>query len=101
MTEKRFTLCEVDLYEYGVPLNEIMDDGVPISQEKVIDLLNELNDEIRELKKFKECVFEVLDDEIKRNDAAIEWGENQGAGTGAMSFHNEMLKRLKKKLVMK
>lgn len=51
MTEKRFTLCEVDLYEYGVPLNEIMDNGVPISQGKVIDLLNKLNEENEVLKK--------------------------------------------------
>ena len=50
MTGKRFEICDVDLYEYGMPLNEILDNGVPLSQNQVCRLLNELYEENEQLK---------------------------------------------------
>lgn len=50
MTAKRFEICDVDLYEYGMPLNEIMDNSVPLSQNQVCELLNELHEENMMLK---------------------------------------------------
>ena len=51
MTVKRFELCEINCFDYGVEaFNEIMDNGVPLSQKQVCEFLNELHEENQLLK---------------------------------------------------
>lgn len=66
--------------------------------DEIVDLLNSFNEENKHLKQFKEKVFSLLDKEITENEEAIEWGEKQGVGVGAMGFHTSMLKILRKEL---
>ena len=47
---------------------------------------------------FKENVFNSIDKKIKRGEQAIEWGESTEADVGAIGFHIELLKQLKKEL---
>ena len=57
-----------------------------------------LEEENEQLKQFKEKVFTWIDKEIARNEEAIEWGKETGADSGSMGFYNHMLNRLKKEL---
>ena len=41
--------------------------------DRIVDLLNELNDENEELKQFKEKIFTSIEKEIARNEKTIEW----------------------------
>ena len=66
--------------------------------DRIVDLLNCLNDENEELKQFKEKVFTWIDKEIARNEEAIKWGKETGADSGSMGFYNDMLKMLQKEL---
>ena len=51
MTDKQFELCEINCFDYGVEVfNEIMDNGVPLSQKQVCELLNGLSEENTMLK---------------------------------------------------
>jgi len=43
-------------------------------------------------------VIDLIDTQIKNGEEAIEWGKNMNADYGAMGFHIEMLKKLKKEL---
>lgn len=54
MTEnKRFTLKEIDNFNYGIKVTDvIMDDGIELPQSTVCDLLNDLSTENDELKDF-------------------------------------------------
>lgn len=60
--------------------------------------VNSLFEENEKLKQFKDKTFDLLDKEIAKNEEAIEWGEKQGVGVGAMGFHTNMLKILRKEL---
>lgn len=73
MNEKRFELCEINCFEYGMEVfNEIMDNGVPLSQKQVCELLNELHEEVMDLggenTKFKLIVSEIIEDMQKYVD---------------------------------
>ena len=99
MTEKRFTLkaydgITCDVFDNGIEIANIHRDDA----KGLCDLLNGLNEENIELLNFKNKVFNSLDEKIKNGEEAIEWGKSIGADAGAMGFHIEMLKRLKKEL---
>ena len=72
--------------------------GDCLDEKEIVNRLNGLYEENKELKQFKEKVFTLIDKEIARNEEAIEWGKETGADSGAMGFYNHMLKRLKKEL---
>ena len=89
--------------------------------EKVIDFLQGQSNRIKDLEKREEqllseiedfqellaknddvChkrVIDLIDEKIKKGEEAIEWGESTGVNVGAMGFHVEMLKLLKKELL--
>lgn len=116
MTEKRFTMCHeqndingwtmsIADWQTKEPFNyttyEVHSNSITDTKDEMEDLcllLNELNDENRKLKQFKEKVFSWIDKEIARNEEAIEWGKETGADSGSMGFYNHMLKRLQKEL---
>ena len=103
MTEKRFVYYEhkgadyiLDTPNKSLDFIEMLGDC--LEAEEIVDLLNCLNEENKQLKQFKEKVFTWIDKEIARNEEAIEWGKETGADSGSMGFYNHMLKRLKKEL---
>ena len=50
-TNKRFTIKEIDNFNYGIKVTDvIMDDEIELPQSTVCDLLNELADESEQLK---------------------------------------------------
>ena len=100
MTEKRFEriYADVDVFCKDHNAKEVSPLIEREDYDKIVDLLNCLNDENEELKQFKEKVFTWIDKEIARNEEAIEWGKETGADSGSMGFYNHMLKRLKKEL---
>ena len=56
MTEKRFTLKEIDNFNYGIKVTDvIMDDGIELPQSTVCDLLNDLSTENDELRQELNC----------------------------------------------
>ena len=62
---------------------------------------SEVNDydlakENRKLKKQLQNIKEYIDNSIKRNKEAIEWGKNTDADVGAMGFYTHMLEKMKK-----
>lgn len=61
---KRFTLSERDLNEIN-DTNAIADDGILCTQRQIVKLLNELYDENRKLKQFKENVLVLLEEKVK------------------------------------
>lgn len=63
-----------------------------------LDLLNNLLEENEQLKQFKDKTFDLFNKEITGNEKAIEWGEKQGVDIGAIGFHTNMLKILRKEL---
>ena len=65
---------------------------------ELAEYVDKLQDENEQLKQFKEKVFTLIDEEIARNEEAIEWGKKTGADSSAMGFYNYMLKRLEKEL---
>ena len=103
MTQKRFVYYEHKGADYifytpNKSLDFIEMLGDCLEAEEIVDLLNCLNDENKQLKQFKEKVFISIDKEIARNEESIELGKETGADSGAMGFYNHMLKRLKKEL---
>ena len=64
MTEKRFTLSERDLNEIN-NTNAIADNGIPCTQRHIVKLLNELYDENKKLKQFKENVLVLIEEKVK------------------------------------
>ena len=103
MTEKRFVYYEhkgadyiLDTPNKSLDFIEMLGDC--LEAEEIVDLLNCLNEENKQLKQFKEKVFTWIDKEIARNEEAIEWGKETGADSGSMGFYNHMIKRLKKEL---
>ena len=100
MTEKQYKLerwTDTSLY-YSFPTGSVHQ-GIGYVIEKVEKDLNQLADENEQLFNFKENVFNSIDGKIKRGEQAIEWGESIGADVGAMGFHIELLKQLKKELM--
>ena len=100
ITEKRFEriYADVDVFCRDHNAKETSQLIEREDYDRIVDLLNCLNDENEELKQFKEKVFTLIDKEIVRNEKAIEWGKETGADSGSMGFYNHMLKRLKKEL---
>ena len=103
MTEKRFVYYEhkgadyiLDTPNKSLDFIEMLGDC--LEAEEIVDLLNCLNEENKQLKQFKEKVFTWIDKEIARNEEAIEWGKETGADSGSIGFYNHMIKRLKKEL---
>ena len=103
MTEKRFVYYEhkgadyiLDTPNKSLDFIEMLGDC--LEAEEIVDLLNCLNEENKQLKQFKEKVFTWIDKEIARNEEAIEWGKETGADSGSMGFYNHMIKRLRKAL---
>ena len=74
MTVKRFELCEINCFDYGIEVfNEIMDNGVPLSQKQVCEFLNELYEENQALKSDRaryeeECRLDVFKELYKENE---------------------------------
>ena len=64
MSRKRFTLSERDLNEIN-NTNAIADNGIPCTQRHIVKLLNELYDENKKLKQFKENVLVLLEEKVK------------------------------------
>ena len=103
MTQKRFVYYEHKGADYilenpNTDLDFIEMLGDCLDEKEIVNKLNGLYEENKELKQFKEKVFALIDKEIARNEEAIEWGKETGADSGAMGFYNHMLKRLKKEL---
>lgn len=103
MTQKRFVYYEhkgadyiLDTPNKSLDFIEMLGDC--LEAEEIVDLLNCLNDENKQLKQFKEKVFILIDKEIARNEEAIEHGKETGADSGSMGFYNHMLNKLKKEL---
>ena len=104
MTEKRFKMKKLEYESYFIDSQqEYVDEYVPkfkiddertMSDSQILDLLNENE----RLKQFKNKTFDLLNKEITGNEEAIEWGEKQGVDVGAIGFHTNMLKILRKEL---
>lgn len=95
-------------------------EGIPCTARTCVTRLNRLTEENEQLKKREEqllseikdfqqlltkndniCykrVIDLIDARIKNGEEAIEWGKSMDADYGAMGFHVEMLKLLKKEL---
>ena len=73
--------------------------GDCLDEKEIVNRLNGLYEENKELKQFKEKVFALIDKEIARNEEAIEWGKETGADSGSIGYYNQMLNRLKKELL--
>ena len=65
---------------------------------ELAEYVDRLQEENEQLSDFKSKTFNSIDEKIERGKQAIEWGERVGADVGAMGFHIERLKMLKKEL---
>ena len=108
MTEKRFLLkwleyepYYIDTKQEYVDTNDYLeiDEYPTMSDEQVVECLNKFFEEREQLFNFKENVFNLIDEKIKRGKQAIEWGESVEADVGSMGFHIALLKQLKKELL--
>ena len=95
MTEKRFERIyeDVDVFcrdhnATGVSQLIGRDDD-----DRIVDLLNELNDENDELKHFKEKIFTSIEKEIARNEKTIEWKKETLDLLNELLDVNEQLKQ--------
>ena len=103
MTQKRFVYYEHKGADYilenpNTDLDFIEMLGDCLDEKEIVNRLNGLYEENKELKQFKEKVFALIDKEIARNEEAIEWGKETCADSTSMGFYNHMLNRLKKEL---
>ena len=75
MTEKRFEriYADVDVFCRDHNAKEVSQLIGRDDYDRIVDLLNELNDENEELKQFKEKIFTSIEKEIARNEKTIEW----------------------------
>ena len=75
MTEKRFERIyeDVDVFCRDHNAKEVSQLIERDDYDRIVDLLNELNDENEELKQFKEKIFTSIEKEIARNEKTIEW----------------------------
>ena len=95
MTEKRFeriyedvdVFCRVHNAKGVSQLIERED------YDRIVDLLNELNDENDELKHFKEKIFTSIEKEIARNEKTIEWKKETLDLLNELPDVNEQLKQ--------
>ena len=104
MTEKRFVYYEHKGADYilenpNTDLDFIEMLGGCLDEKEIVNRLNGLYEENKELKQFKEKVFALIDKEIARNEEAIEWGKETGADSGSIGYYNQMLNRLKKEFL--
>ena len=104
MTQKRFVYYEHKGADYilenpNTDLDFIEMLGDCLDEKEIVNRLNGLYEENKELKQFKEKVFALIDKEIARNEEAIEWGKETGADSGSIGYYNQMLNRLKKELL--
>ena len=104
MTQKRFVYYEHKGADYilenpNTDLDFIEMLGDCLDEKEIVNRLNGLYEENKELKQFKEKVFGLIDKEIARNEEAIEWGKETGADSGSIGYYNQMLNRLKKELL--
>ena len=104
MTEKRFVYYEHKGADYilenpNTDLDFIEMLGDCLDEKEIVNRLNGLYEENKELKQFKKKVFALIDKEIARNEEAIGWGKETGADSGAIEYYNYMLKRLRKELL--
>ena len=98
MTEKRFVYYEhkgadyiLDTPNKSVDFIEMLGDC--LDAEEIVDLLNCLNDENKQLKQFKEKVFTLIEKEIARNEEAIEWKKETLDLLNELLNVNEQLKQ--------
>ena len=93
-------LCELlnKLSEENVQLKGSNERFSKTVAEQII-MIKEYREENEQLFNLKENVFNSIDGKIKRGEQAIEWGKSTGADVGAMVFHIELLKQLKKELL--
>ena len=95
MTEKRYVTNDIVKFDYSEiwrKSDDKMYTDTPLRNDEVIKLLNENE----QLKKKLRNIQEHIDDTIKKNEEAIEWGKNINADVGAMGFYTHMLKKMKK-----
>ena len=57
--------------------------------------MRELMKENEQLKKQLQEIQDYIENTIKRNEEAIEWGKSKRADVGTITFYNEMLKKMK------
>ena len=95
MTEKRFERIYEDVDVFCRDHN-----ATGVSQligrddyDRIVDLLNELNDENDELKHFKEKIFTSIEKEIARNEKTIEWKKETLDLLNELLDVNEQLKQ--------
>ena len=95
MTEKRFERIYEDVDVFCRDHN-----ATGVSQligrddyDRILDLLNELNDENDELKHFKEKIFTSIEKEIARNEKTIEWKKETLDLLNELHDENEQLKQ--------
>lgn len=103
MTQKRFVYYEHKGADYilenpNTDLDFIEMLGDCLDEKEIVNRLNGLYEENKQLKQFKEKVFTLIDKEIAQNEEAIRWGKETAADSGAIGFYNHMLNRLKKEL---
>ena len=117
MTEKRFKMVKSEFTGKYIPVDNNKFYNFCGFEDKwdCINFVRALNDfskraitngkiaskyleENEQLSDFRDEVFNLIDEKIKRGEKAIEWGESVGADVGAMGFHIEMLRMLKKEL---
>ena len=97
MNEKRFQIFG-DIVEDTLEVIPSTVWQIDEQKRKYCNELNKLSDENEALKLFEEKVFDLIDKKIEGCEEAIEWGKSMDADYGAMGFHLEMLKLLKKEL---
>lgn len=104
MTEKRFKLIgdsNLEMlmqHQLELPIYDYNNKKKRLSLNDALNLLNSLYEENEELKQFKDKTFNLFDKEITENEEAMEIFEKKGVGIGAMGFHTNMLKILRKEL---
>ena len=96
MTEKRFEINNI--VKKGTMSFWDNENKSILNASHTLDLLNNLSEENEQLKQFKNKTFDLFNKEITGNEEAIEWGEKRGVDVGAIGFHTNMLKILRKEL---
>ena len=102
MTEKRFTMSDRHLSEVNNDV-AIADEGIPCTQRQVLKLLNELSEENKQLKQFKDHTFVLINEMIETANLyrtpikSLSYGDDLGYWNGVY----QKLKELKKILFEK
>lgn len=91
-------MTEIDALKYDLAQERKAFDKLHKQYIQLIDKQIGLEKENEQLKQFKDKTFDLLNKEIIGNEEAIEWGEKRGVDVGAIGFHTNMLKILRKEL---